>query len=127
MQEEQRLPLTWYDILVHLSHAPAGRLRMQVLAESIVLSRSGLTRLLDRMTEAGLVRREMCREDRRGAFALITPKGRAALERAMPGHLHGIQEHFLNHLDDEDVRVLHGALSKILESEKDEGRGDCSA
>jgi DNA-binding MarR family transcriptional regulator len=125
MQEEQGLPLTWYEILVWLDHAPEGRLRMQDLADSVLLSRSGLTRLMDRMTEAGLVTREACSYDRRGMNAVITPEGRAALERSAPGHLRGVQEHFLRHLDDADVQAMRRALSKVLASEKGEASGDC--
>ena len=66
MQESEGLALSWYDILAHLDDAPEGRIRMQFLADSILLSRSGLTRLIDRMVEAGLVTRENCPEDRRG-------------------------------------------------------------
>lgn len=117
MDEEQHLPLTWYDVLAWLSHAPEGQLRMQTLADSVVLSRSGVTRLVDRMVSAGLVERQLCPSDRRGWYAVITAKGREAFELARPGHLRGIQEHFLNYLSDDDIKALHRALSKILEAE----------
>ncbi len=117
MEGEQRLPLTWYDVLAWLSHAPKGQLRMQTLANSVVLSRSGITRLVDRMILAGLVKRQSCPSDRRGWYAIITAKGRDAFESARPGHLRGIQEHFLNYLSDEDIQALRSALSKILEGE----------
>lgn len=125
MQKEQGLPLTWYEILVWLNRAPEGRLRMQELADSVLLSRSGLTRLMDRMSEAGLVKREACSHDRRGMYAVITPEGKAALERSAPEHLRGVQEHFLRHLDDADVQAMRRALSKVLASEKGESSGDC--
>ena len=117
MQESDGLPLSWYDILAHLDDTAEGRIRMQVLADSILLSRSGLTRMVDRMVEAGLVTRETCPEDRRGTYAVITPDGRAAFRRAMPGHIQGIQEHFLRHMSEEEIRALHGALSKPLKAE----------
>ncbi|MCH7746395.1 MAG: MarR family transcriptional regulator [Chloroflexi bacterium] len=117
MQENDGLPLSWYDILAHLDDTPEGRIRMQSLADSILLSRSGLTRMVDRMVEAGLVTRETCPEDRRGTYAVITPDGRAAFRRAMPGHIQGIQEHFLRHMNEEDVHALHNALSKPLKAE----------
>ena len=66
LEEAEGLPLPWYDVLIQLSAAPDGRLRMQALAESVVLSRSGLTRLIDRMEKAGMVDREHSTEDRRG-------------------------------------------------------------
>ena len=122
MLEEQGLPLTWYDILVHLDEAPEGRLRMQTLADSILLSRSGLTRLFDRMEQRGLVRRESCPEDRRGTYAVMTPKGRSAFSRAQPGHLRGIDEHFLRHLDQDELELLERIQTKVLSSVKGAAR-----
>lgn len=119
MEEEQGLPLTWYDILAHLDSAPEGCMRMQELAQSVLLSRSGLTRLIDRMADAGLVTRQPSEEDRRGRYAVITQEGRATLRRAIPGHIRGIQQHFLRYLDLFDVQALHRVLSKVLEAEKD--------
>ena len=115
MQEEQELPLSWYDILAHLDGAADGRLRMQELAESVLLSRSGLTRLVDRMAKSGLVSRAPCPNDRRGTYAVITPQGRTTLQKAMPGHLRGVERHFLNRLDDADIQALDRSLSKVLE------------
>ena len=120
MAEEQGLPLTWYDILVHLDHAPQDRLRMQALAECLLLSRSGVTRLIDRMEQAGLVRRDSCPDDRRGSYAIITQEGKGVLQRATSGHLRGIQRHFLHHLNDQDIGALHSALSKVLRGERGE-------
>ena len=117
MQEEQELPLTWYDILAHLDSTPDGRLRMQELAESVPLSRSGLTRLVDRMAKSGLVSRAPCPNDRRGTYAVITLQGRTTLQEAMPGHLRGVEQHFLNRLDDTDIQALDRSLSKVLESD----------
>jgi DNA-binding MarR family transcriptional regulator len=117
MAEEQGLPLTWYDILAHLDRAPQGRLRMQALAECLLLSRSGVTRLIDHMEQAGLVRRESCPDDRRGSYAIITQEGKGVLQRATPGHLRGIQRHFLHHLNDQDIGALQLALSKVLRGE----------
>jgi|SRR5919106_1188551 DNA-binding MarR family transcriptional regulator len=120
MAEEQGLPLTWYDILIHLDHASQDRLRMQALAECLLLSRSGVTRLIDRMEQAGLVRRASCPDDRRGSYAIITQEGKGVLQRATPGHLRGIQRHFLHHLNDWDIGALRLALSKVLRGERGE-------
>ena len=120
MAEEQGLPLTWYDILIHLDHASQDRLRMQALAECLLLSRSGVTRLIDRMEQAGLVRRASCPDDRRGSYAIITQEGKGVLQRATPGHLRGIQRHFLHHLNDWDIGALRLALSKVLSGERGE-------
>jgi DNA-binding MarR family transcriptional regulator len=73
---ERGLPLSRYDVLLNLAEAPEGRLRMQELSASVLLSKSGLSRLVDRMVEAGLVRRERCQDDRRGWFAVLTDQGR---------------------------------------------------
>ncbi len=113
LQESEHLPLTWYDVLIQLHDAPEGRLRMQALADSVVLSRSGLTRLIDRMEKAGLVRREPSREDRRGSYAVMTEEGRRVVLRARPVHHRGIHEHFTRHLDAADVQALLAALVKV--------------
>ena len=111
---ERGLPLTRYDVLLNLAEAPGGRLRMQELSASVLLSKSGLSRLVDRMVDAGLVRRERCQDDRRGWFAVLTDQGRSALRRAAPVHLRGIQEHFAQHLEPEEVQVLTTALARVV-------------
>ena len=113
LQESEGLPLTWYDVLIQLTEPPDGRLRMQALADRVVLSRSGLTRLIDRMEKAGLVRREPSQEDRRGYYALLTEDGREVLRRARPVHHRGIYEHFTRHLDETDVQALGIAMAKV--------------
>jgi DNA-binding MarR family transcriptional regulator len=116
MEEEQGLPLVWYDVLAQLDHK-GRQLRLRALADSVLLSRSNITRLVDRMASAGLVKREPCPEDRRGMYAVITHEGRDGLRRAWPGHWRGIVEHFIQHLNHEDVKALHAALSKVLQAE----------
>ena len=111
---ERGLPLSRYDVLLNLAEAPDSRLRMQELSASVLLSKSGLSRLVDRMVEAGLVRRERCQDDRRGWFAVLTDQGRSALRRAAPVHLRGIQEHFAQHLEPEEVQVLTTALARVV-------------
>jgi DNA-binding MarR family transcriptional regulator len=110
---ERGLPLKAYDVLLNLAEAPEGRLRMQELSASVLLSKSGLSRVVDRMEEGGLVRRERSEDDRRGWFAVLTERGRSTLRRAAPVHLRGIQEHFARHLDDEEARVLAAALARV--------------
>jgi len=80
----------------------------------VLLSKSGLSRLVDRMVDAGLVRRERCQDDRRGWFAVLTDQGRSALRRAGPVHLRGIHQHFARHLSPEEVEVLTAALSRVV-------------
>jgi DNA-binding MarR family transcriptional regulator len=113
LEAERGLPLAWYDVLLTLERAPEQRLRMQELAQSVLLSKSGLTRLIDRMEANGLVQREPCPSDRRGAFAVLTPQGRRAFRRAAPVHLRGIQEHFARHLDEEEAATLFAALARV--------------
>ena len=115
LEAEQGLPLTFYDVLVQLSIA-GGRLRMSELADAVVLSRSGVTRLVDRMVRAGLVRREDCPEDRRSLYAALTPEGTRALKRARPFHLRGVAEHFGRHLSDEEAKTIAAALGRIAPS-----------
>jgi DNA-binding MarR family transcriptional regulator len=115
LRESHDLPLTWYDVLVHLSEAPGGRLRMAELASAVLFSRSGLTRLIDRMESRGYVRREPCADDARGMFARLTPAGRAALRRAAPAHLRGVERLFTGRLPDRELRALGAALKRVLD------------
>ncbi len=118
LEDEMRtaagLPLTWFDVLIHLHEAPRGRLRLQALAESVVLSRSGLTRLIDRMEKAGVVRREPATDDRRGSYAVLTAEGRRRFESAWPGHVRRVNDHFARHLSAAEVRALTATLAKLI-------------
>ncbi len=109
-----RLPLNWYDVLVELVEAPENRLRMHELAQRVVLSRSGLTRLVDKLEETGLLRREIDSSDRRGAFAVLTPKGREALRRSWPVYANGILTHFGHHLSNEEAKILADVFTRLL-------------
>lgn len=112
LSTETGLPLTWYDVLVNL-HAAGGRLRMQELANAVVLSKSGLTRLVDRMAAAGYVCREPAEGDRRGLLAVLTAQGRAALEQAAPVHLRGIDQHFGRHVSDGEAAVILDVFERL--------------
>ena len=109
-------PLGWYDVLLELSVAPGGRLRMHELARAVVLSRSGLTRLVDRLEGAGLLGREPDPADRRGSYAAITGEGRVLLRRMWPVYAAGIAEHFGRHLDDDEARVISAALGRVADA-----------
>jgi DNA-binding MarR family transcriptional regulator len=117
LQAEQNLPLLWYDTLECLSRAPHQSLRLQDLAEAINLSQSGLTRLLDRMAEAGLVVRRPCEQDRRGLYAAITPGGLTKLAAAQPVYQRVLDEHFLRYLSCDEVAALHKVFSHIAQME----------
>ena len=115
LQEERGLPITFFDVLIQLS-AAGGRLRMSELADAVLLSRSGVTRLVDRMVRDGLVRREACPTDRRSMYATLTAKGKRALAQARPVHLRGVAEHFGRHLSDDEAKTLTAALGRMVAS-----------
>ena len=118
---ECQLPLTWYDVLVQLNNVQDARLRHQELSQSIVLSKSGLSRRIDRMEAEGLVRREVCPFDGRGVYEVLTDKGRDVLARASAVHLRGIEDHFGRHMSDDEARVLRSVFQRILESNGPDG------
>jgi DNA-binding MarR family transcriptional regulator len=111
---EHRLPLASYDVLVQLVEAPGHRLRMTELAQRVLISRSGLTRLVDRLEREGLVRREACDDDARGLFAVLTDDGYTRLRRAAPTHLRGVASYALDRLDEEQTRALAEICARLL-------------
>jgi DNA-binding MarR family transcriptional regulator len=113
MQVRSDMPLTWYDVLVHLSEAPDGTLCMTELAESVFISRSGLTRLVDRMESDGLVDRSPDPDDRRRMMASLTEKGFRRLTEAAPGHVEALRAVMIDRLDDHDIRSLASVMDKI--------------
>ena len=110
---EQQLPLAWYDVLVQLVEAPDHRLRMTDLAGAVLISRSGLTRLVDRMVAAGLVRREPAPHDARGTFACLTDDGYERLRTATPTHLRGVGGYVIDRISPEQLRALGEACALI--------------
>ena len=102
-----------HEVLIILSEQPDGACRMADLADQVALSRSGLTRRVDRMAESGLVSRQPCPVDRRGVLARITEAGRQALEAATPVHVAGVRRHFVDVLASEELAVLAEALEKV--------------
>ncbi len=107
------LPLTWYDVLLALAESPERRLRLHELARRVVLSRSGLTRLVDRLEAAGLLRREPDPTDGRGAFAVLTEKGERRLRDARPTHQDGVRRLFLSALGPGDPQRLGDVWERI--------------
>ncbi len=104
-----------YQILAMLSSAPDRRLRMSALADVVFVSRSRLTYQVTQMEKAGLVRREDCPSDKRGAFAVLTDKGMEALRSAAPGHVACVRRVFFDALTPEQVTVLGDALTAVVE------------
>lgn len=111
------LSLACYDVLVQLSQAPERSLRMTELAERVLLSRSGLTRLVDRLERGGLVVRKACPSDARGTHAVLTEAGRARLRAATPTHLAGVAQRVTGRLSAEQVRQLGQLLDKLVDPE----------
>ena len=105
LQEAAGIPQRWYDVLVHLEESPDG-IAMNELADRILYSKSGFTRVVDRMEEAGLVRRVRPQHDRRSILVLLTDKGTETMERARLHHRDGIDRHFSQHLTDADIKAL---------------------
>ena len=112
LERDAGIPLRWYDTLVHLEETPEG-LRMNELAERILYSKSGFTRVVDRMEEAGLVRRVRPENDRRSILVVLTNQGRNTMEQARRHHRHAIEQHFSRHLADRDVKELIHAFEKV--------------
>lgn len=106
-------PLAWYDVLFALHEQPGKRLRMSELAEAVLLSRSGLTRLVDRLEPEGYLCREACATDKRGFEVRLTDAGTGVLRKIWPVYREGIAEFFARHLSEEEIAVLTAAFSKV--------------
>lgn len=119
MRKQSDLPLSWFDVLVQLSEAPGMRLRMQELASSVMLTRSGLTRRVDRMVAAGLVRREPLPGDRRSVSAVLTEEGFQRLLSVVPGYREKVERYFRGHLSDEDVEAMRRVFRRVLSATGD--------
>jgi DNA-binding MarR family transcriptional regulator len=114
LEREHGLPLTSYDVLIQLSLAPDRRLRMFELADAVVLSRSGLTRLVERLERDGLVERERGVVDLRQMYARLTDRGFEVVADATPTHAAGVKERFLERLSDEQTKQLAGIWGAVL-------------
>ncbi len=113
LQAERDMSLAEYDALLRIAVADGGRMRMSHLADSLLLSRSGATRLVDRLEGAGCVTRMSCPSDARGSYAALTEAGRARLRAAMPVHLRGVKEHFLDRIPAEELPGLTRTLERL--------------
>jgi DNA-binding MarR family transcriptional regulator len=114
LDAQHGVPISSYEVLIHLADAPEGKMRMRDLADAALLSRSGLTRLVDRLERDGLIERASCPSDARGAFAVITDAGRALLARARPAHRAGVRRRFLDHFEDDELLLLAGYWERVL-------------
>lgn len=125
---EHALPLAWYDVMVQLVESPDHRLRMTDLAGAVLISRSGLTRLVDRMVADGLVRREPAPDDARGTFACLTDAGFARLRDATQTHLQGVATYVVDRMSAEQLAAWGQACGQIAAPDTSaSGRADSPA
>lgn len=106
--------MNWFEVLEQLRQAPDRQLRMQELGERLAMSASGLSRRVSRMEHAGLVERQPCPDDRRGVLVVLTGLGKRRYRKALPVHLRGVEEHFLNHLSQEESATLEAVFERVL-------------
>jgi DNA-binding MarR family transcriptional regulator len=123
LEAEHGLALTSYEVLLHLQHSEERKMRMCDVAESVLLSRSGLTRLIDRLEREGLVERVSCPDDARGAYARLTAEGQRKFRAAQGTHLAGVREHFLDHFGPEELDTMASAFERL----SGVGTGVCGA
>jgi DNA-binding MarR family transcriptional regulator len=106
LTDEQGLPVSSYEVLLRLAEAPGGSMRMKDIASSLLLSRSGLSRIVDELERKGYVERAPCSTDARGTDAVITRSGRGAFRKAQSSHLRSVRAEFLDKLSNEQLRQL---------------------
>ncbi|MBA2504954.1 MAG: MarR family transcriptional regulator [Thermoleophilaceae bacterium] len=114
LQEAHGLALSSYEVLLALNEAPDGCVRMSDLAEQVLLSRSGLTRLADRLERDGLIERRPCPSDARGSLATLTEEGRSRFADARSTHLAGVRSRFLEHFDEHELATLGTYWERLL-------------
>ena len=113
LQADRGMSLAEYDALLQIAIAKDGRLRMSELADTLVLSRSGATRLVDRLERAGCLTRTSCPSDARGSYAMLTDAGHTRLRDATPVHLRGVREHFLDRIPADELPELTRTLERL--------------
>lgn len=126
LERDAGIPLSYYEILVRLSEAPARSMRMSHLAEQMLYSRSRVSHAVSRLEDAGWVRREPCPTDQRGSFAVLTDDGLVALEGAAPGHVEDVRRHLFDQLTDEQVGQLRAISARLYDHLAELRDGDVS-
>ena len=116
LEQSVGIPLVFFDVLIHVAAAPETRLTMSRLSTDVALTTGGVTRLVDRMVDAGLVERQNCPNDRRSIHVVLTPEGQAVLGQAVAAHVDGIERHLMAHLNVSDRSDLVRVLSKVLDA-----------
>jgi DNA-binding MarR family transcriptional regulator len=121
----QLTEMSWaeYDVLTHLNMVPQRRLKMRELAEAVLVTTGGITKLLDRMTRDGLVERVGDPADRRVIYAVLTDVGLKRLRHAAPIHLRGIQEVFASLLHEDEVEPVGNFLERLLDAQEQRAQG----
>jgi DNA-binding MarR family transcriptional regulator len=118
LQDEHQLALADYELLVRLSEAPCGQVRMSTLAEQVGSSKSRISHQIGRMEKAGLARRQECPGDRRGVFAVLTGRGLEVLRSAAPTHLRGVRDNLVDLLSDQERLVLAEIFERVLSHQR---------
>ncbi len=114
--QNQGQSLDWFDVLVNIRQHHQASIPLSELTDNVVLSRSGLTRLLDRMEAAGLVQRTLSPTDRRRFDVSLTRAGLAEFDRVWPTHQQDVRERFLRYLTHDEMKTIHGGLAKVIEA-----------
>lgn len=113
LEEACGIPLTWFDVLIRLGRSPERRLTMSQVAAQVSLTTGGVTRLVDRIAEAGYVERQSCPSDRRSIYVALTAAGTEKLQEATAAHLEDLERHLLEPLDADERAALAGTLRKL--------------
>lgn len=113
LERKSGLSMQWFEVLIRLARSPGGRLRMTDLAAQTTLTASGLTRAIDRLAAAGLVKREACPTDRRSTFAVLTREGEQRIRKAVPVHVAHLEEVFDLAFTAKEIETLTGLLRKL--------------
>jgi MarR family 2-MHQ and catechol resistance regulon transcriptional repressor len=116
LRERVGLTTSWFEALLRIERS-GGRMTMGELANQVVLTTGGVTRLIDRMETEGLVCRELCAEDRRVSYAAITERGREVLGRAVEVHIQDLEDHFLGRMTEPEREVLVSVMDRIRSEE----------
>lgn len=119
LRDAQQVPLNWYDVLIELHESPDNRLRMSELATRVLLTRSGLTRLVDRLEKEKYIVREIDPDDRRGFYAVITEAGQEVVKQAWKFYSEGINEYFAQFVSDEEAILLRDVFERMLDLSSD--------
>lgn len=116
LQDAVGLPLSWYDVLLELMHAPERRLSMSELGARVTLSRTRVSRLVDELERAGYVERQPNPSDGRSRYTALTPAGRRQFRAAAPVYTHGVHEHFIAALEPAELEAIAAGLRRVASS-----------